>query len=77
LGRATNPQRRASVRTTGVNARARANDTAGGIRLEKLTGNIVGDDKADELESYSIKAAKASQKILPHSLPSGMATSAY
>src|SRR5437773_269750 len=41
FGLATNPQRRANIRTNGVNKSASANETAGGIRLDKLRGNIV------------------------------------
>src|SRR5438034_9613949 len=41
FGLATNPQRRANVRTNGVNKSASANETTGGIRLDKLRENIV------------------------------------
>jgi len=45
LGRATSPRRRASARMAGVKASAKTNATAGGIRLERFAGNIVGDYK--------------------------------
>src|SRR6266849_5990993 len=43
FGLATNPQRRANVRTTGVSARASANDAAGGNKIEALKGIMFRD----------------------------------
>ena len=40
---ATNPQRRASTRTNGVNASASTNDTAGGSKIETLKGIMFRD----------------------------------
>src|SRR5438132_13746161 len=61
FGFATNPQRRANARTSGVSISASANETAGGIRLDKLRGNIFCKLRG---KSYSISSSKASRKKL-------------
>src|SRR5437868_8294116 len=58
FGLATNPQRRASRRTTGVKAAASANDTSGTNKYDGLTGIINATKLAEK--SYSIEGGKAS-----------------